>query len=140
MGSFFKKAMIRMTSYYTVLTVLYSLITWIRNANTEGGAGASAMRIFLFLPFSFLFGIANTFVRRPAPDPIVRWAFHCLLTVGGAFLCIVLPLGGKGAQLLTGLVAMLVLYGISVPIILLTRKRFGKALERDKELRASGRR
>lgn len=136
----FKKILIRTALYYTVLTFVYSLITLIRFSKSEGGAGASAERILLFLPFCFLFAAANVLVLSEGGDPLPKWLLHALLTIGGGFLCLILPLGGKGSQLLIGLMMLIVAYGIAVTIVLITRSRLKKTIERDRELKAAGKR
>ncbi|MCQ2353557.1 MAG: hypothetical protein MJ102_00470 [Clostridia bacterium] len=133
---FFKKTLIGTAICYTAVTSLFSLIIMILYSGVENGAGLDAVRIFLFLPFSFLFGIANTLLCRERPDPIIRWFLHFLLTVTGAFTCILLPSGVTGSGRFTGLLLIIVIYAVSAVIIGITCSRLKKAMKKDRELRS----
>ena len=98
----FRKICTQTAIWYSLLVFVYSFVTMILNLRSEGGPGASAERILLFLPFSILFSLANLILSGEKADPIVRWALHCALTVGGGFLCVILPLGGKEFRLRLG--------------------------------------
>ena len=136
MKTFVKKVLVRTAAYYTVLTFLYAVVMLIKYHNPGGNEGISAVRILLFLPFCFLFALANTQLSRPEPDPIVRCAIHAILTMAGVFLCVLLPLGGSGSQLLLRFVVLLILYVIIFALSALFRGRLKKTMEHDKELTA----
>lgn len=131
----FRKICTQTAIWYSLLVFVYSFVTMILNLRSEGGPGASAERILLFLPFSILFSLANLILSGEKADPIVRWALHCALTVGGGFLCVILPLGGKGAQLFIGFLMMLVAYAVIALVIVITKKRLRSAVEHDSKLK-----
>lgn len=133
---FFKKVLIRTAVYYTVTCSVFSFIIMILHSGVEHGAGLDAGRVFLFLPFSFIFGVANTLLKRDTPDPIVRWFVHFVLTVAGAFTCLLLPAGITGSGRFTGLLLIIVIYVIFALILGITSSRFKKTLKKDKELRS----
>ena len=133
---FIRSSLLRTAIYYTVLVFVFSLIIAIVHSGEEHGAGLDAFRIVMFLPFCFLFGCANTLLKRDRPDPIVRWILHLLLTVGGIFFFLLLPAGIKGSAAFTGLILMIAIYVVAAVIIGVNASRLKKTIAKDKKLRS----
>jgi hypothetical protein len=133
MKEFIRKTLIRAAVYFTVLTAGFALVILLVYSDSSGGANLSALRTFLFLPFSLCFAAANTVVRGDRPGPAGRWAIHCLLSVVSGYLCLILPATADrdGSEKLIGFIVFLVCYLIAAATVIIAGKRVRDA--RDKE-------
>ena len=137
MKKFCKTALVKSAIYFTIATIIFSLLVLFGNSGAEQIA-LDPQRVLCIYPFCLIFGIANTLVVNKNIDGAVRWIVHAVLTVCGAFLFLILPAGLEGSSgNFMGFALILFVYGIGVLFYALITKRVRAAIAEDKKLTKS---
>lgn len=137
MKKFCKTALVKSAIYFTIATIIFSLLVLFGNSGAEQIA-LDPQRVLCIYPFCLIFGIANTLVVNKNIDGAVRWIVHAVLTVCGAFLFLILPAGLEGSSgNFMGFALILFIYGIGVLFYALITKRVRAAIAEDKKLTKS---
>lgn len=137
MKKFCKAAMVKSAIYFTIATIIFSLLVLFGNSGAEQIA-LDPQRVLCIYPFCLIFGIANTLVVNKNIDGAVRWIVHAVLTVCGAFLFLILPAGLEGSSgNFMGFALILFIYGIGILFYALITKRVRAAIAEDKKLTRS---
>lgn len=134
MKKFCKTASVKSAIYFTVATIIFSLLVLFGNSGAEQIA-LDPQRVLCIYPFCLIFGVANTLVVNKNIDGAVRWIVHAVLTVCGAFLFLILPAGLEGSSgNFMGFALILFIYVIGVLFYALINKRVRAAIAEDKKL------
>lgn len=134
MKKFCKSALVKSAIYFTIATIIFSLLVLFGNSGAEQIA-LDPQRVLCIYPFCLIFGIANTLVVNKNIDGAVRWIVHAVLTVCGAFLFLILPAGLEGSSgNFMGFALILFIYGIGILFYALITKRVRAAIAEDKKL------
>jgi hypothetical protein len=134
MKKFCKTASVRSAIYFTVATLVFSLLVLFGNSGAEQIA-LDPQRVLCIYPFCLIFGAANTLVGNKNIDGAIRWIVHAVLTVCGAFLFIILPAGLEGSSgNFMGFALILFIYVVGVLIYALFNRRIKAAIAEDKKL------
>ena len=137
MKKFCKTASVKSAIYFTIATIIFSLLVLFGNSGAEQIA-LDPQRVLCIYPFCLIFGIANTLVVNKNIDGAVRWIVHAVLTVCGAFLFLILPAGLEGSSgNFMGFALILFIYGIGILFYALITKRVRAAIAEDKKLTKS---
>lgn len=137
MKKFCKSALVKSAFYFTIATIIFSLLVLFGNSGAEQIA-LDPQRVLCIYPFCLIFGIANTLVVNKNIDGAVRWIVHAVLTVCGAFLFLILPAGLEGSSgNFMGFALILFIYGIGILFYALITKRVRAAIAEDKKLTRS---
>ena len=137
MKKFCKTAFVKSAIYFTIATIIFSLLVLFGNSGAEQIA-LDPQRVLCIYPFCLIFGIANTLVVNKNIDGAVRWIVHAVLTVCGAFLFLILPAGLEGSSgNFMGFALILFIYGIGILFYALITKRVRAAIAEDKKLTKS---
>lgn len=132
-----KTALVKSAIYFTIATIIFSLLVLFGNSGAEQIA-LDPQRVLCIYPFCLIFGIANTLVVNKNIDGAVRWIVHAVLTVCGAFLFLILPAGLEGSSgNFMGFALILFIYGIGILFYALITKRVRAAIAEDKKLTKS---
>lgn len=137
MKKFCKTASVKSAIYFTIATIIFSLLVLFGNSGAEQIA-LDPQRVLCIYPFCLIFGVANTLVVNKNIDGAVRWIVHAVLTVCGAFLFLILParLEGSSGNFM-GFALILFIYVIGVLFYALINKRVRAAIAEDKKLTKS---
>lgn len=134
MKKFCKTALVKSAIYFTIATIIFSLLVLFGNSGAEQIA-LDPQRVLCIYPFCLIFGVANTLVVNKNIDGAVRWIVHAVLTVCGAFLFLILPAGLEGSSgNFMGFALILFIYGIGILFYALITKRVRAAIAEDKKL------
>jgi hypothetical protein len=137
MKKFCKTASVKSAIYFTIATIIFSLLVLFGNSGAEQIA-LDPQRVLCIYPFCLIFGVANTLVVNKNIDGAVRWIVHAVLTVCGAFLFLILPAGLEGSSgNFMGFALILFIYVIGVLFYALINKRVRAAIAEDKKLTKS---
>ena len=137
MKNFCKTASVKSAIYFTIATIIFSLLVLFGNSDAEQIA-LDPQRVLCIYPFCLIFGVANTLVVNKNIDGAVRWIVHAVLTVCGAFLFLILPAGLQGSSgNFMGFALILFIYVIGVLFYALINKRVRAAIAEDKKLTKS---
>ena len=137
MKKFCKTASVKSTIYFTIATIIFSLLVLLGNSGAEQIA-LDPQRVLCIYPFCLIFGVANTLVVNKNIDGAVRWIVHAVLTVCGAFIFLILPAGLEGSSgSFMGFALILFIYVIGVLFYALINKRVRAAIAEDKKLTKS---
>lgn len=137
MKNFCKTASVKSAIYFTIATIIFSLLVLFGNSGAEQIA-LDPQRVLCIYPFCLIFGVANTLVVNKNIDGAVRWIVHAVLTVCGAFLFLILPAGLQGSSgNFMGFALILFIYVIGVLFYALINKRVRAAIAEDKKLTKS---
>ena len=125
-----KKLLVRTCICFTVTTFLL-LVLYLILAKTEEGMRPLAM--ILILPFSLCFSSGNMLLRCESLQRSLAVVLHYILTVGGVFLCLYLPMRQPGASASGAVVffALLTLIYVIVMGVIAIVKGRAKRLKRD---------
>ena len=136
MNRFFKQVVYGTTLYYSIIVTVFSIIVLLANS-AEKTISLDPIRILCFLPFCICFAIGNALLKYKNVEAITRWSVHFVLTVGGAFLFIILPakLNTSSGNFM-GFVFITVLYIIGVIFSAILTSRIKKSIKADKELKS----
>lgn len=137
MKKFCKTALVKSAIYFTIATIIFSLLVLFGNSGAEQIA-LDPQRVLCIYPFCLIFGIANILVVNKNIDGAVRWIIHAVLTVCGAFLFLILPAGLEGSSgNFMGFALILFIYGFGILFYALITKRVRAAIAEDKKLTKS---
>ena len=137
MKKFCKTASVKSAIYFTIATIIFSLLVLFGNSGAEQIA-LDPQRVLCIYPFCLIFGVANTLVVNENIDGAVRWIVHAVLTVCGAFIFLILPAGLEGSSgNFMGFALILFIYVIGVLFYALINKRVRAAIAEDKKLTKS---
>ncbi len=134
MKKFCKTASVRSAIYFTVATIIFSLLVMFGNSGEEL-ISLDPKRILFIYPFCLLFAAANTLVTYKNIDGALRWILHATITVCGAFLFLILPAkleSGSGNFMGFALIAFI--YVVGVLMYALINKRVKSAIVEDRRL------
>ena len=129
-----KKLLTDTSIYFTVITAIYTLIMMIVNVSDEA-VGLEAERLLLIFVFSALAAFAQFILRLKALHGALRVLLHGGILMLAFYLCFLLPVSMKGAQLLIGLFAFAVVYAIIMALCALFISRFRANSEPDEPYR-----
>ncbi|MCQ2428418.1 MAG: hypothetical protein MJ137_08505 [Clostridia bacterium] len=136
MKSFVKKSFFRTFACYTVLTSVFTVIMMLGNG---AGSGISALRTFLFLPFSLIFGFAQTLLTDGSMNKAGAMAIHALLLIPGTYFCIFLPVDieneASGASKFLHFCLVFLVYIIVSVILYLFAGKLKRTMEEDRKYR-----
>lgn len=104
---------------FTCLVALYSLVNLaLYGENTDSYLALSSLRVFLFFPFSLLLAFGSHILNAKRLDIWLRVILHYILTITGAYLFLILPMGEmKATATMMGLFLFTVLYIVSSLVI-----------------------
>ena len=136
MNEFIKKALNRSTLYFTVGIFLYSLALLTVYAG-HTSLSLDPWRVICLLPFCIAFAVANTTMQYKGIEAFTRWLIHIVLTVGGAFVFVILPAKLEGASSnFMGLIIIIALYLVGALVYALFNVRVRAAIKEDERLRS----
>ena len=134
MKKFLKTASTRSAIYFTIATVIFSLLVLFGNSGAES-ISLDPKRVICIYPFCLLFAAANTLVTNKNLDGALRWILHATLTVGGAFFFLILPAGLEGSSSnFMGFALIMFIYVVGVLMYALLNKRVKSAISEDRQL------
>ena len=131
-----KKVAVRTCVYFTVTTFVILIVNWIM-AGLQNGMRPLAL--ILILPFSLCFAIANVLLRYGKLQRALAVVLHYILTVGGVFLCLYLPMRqpgstASGAFLFFALLTLL--YALVMGVIGIVKGRAGRLKSDSKDYKS----
>lgn len=129
------KILTRTSAYYTAAAGLYSFVIFAMYSSEENGAILSAKRILLLLPFCLCFAAANTALASKTLPRGLGYPLHCVATMLGIYLCVLLPAGMESRQRLVGFMTALVIYIAAMVIYALIAKHIKKTVTEEKNFR-----
>ena len=89
-----QKILVRTCVYFTVTTFVILIVNWIMAGLTNG---MRPLALVMILPFSLCFATGNVLLRYGKLQRALAVVLHYILTVGGIFLCLYLPIRPQGA-------------------------------------------
>lgn len=136
MKNFIKSFICRASVYYSAIVIVFSFIVLLSHPD-DASIALDPRRILFIFPFCACFAIANTTLKYKNIQAVTRWLVHIVLTVGGAFLFLILPaeLTSSSGNFM-GFFIILVVYFLGVAIFALFRKRIRSTIEEDKKLKS----
>lgn len=134
MKKFCKTSLIKSSVYFTVATVIFSLLVLIGNSGADQ-ISLDPLRVLWIYPFCLSFALANTLITYKNIDASVRWITHAVLTVCGAFLFLILPAGLEtGSGNFMGFALITFAYVVGILLYALIHKRVRSAIAEDRKL------
>ena len=134
MKQFIKKVLCRSTVYFTVFTLIFSILVLIGNSSDDRIL-MEPTRILCIYPFCLFFAIANTTVTYKKIDAAIRWILHAAVTVCGAFVFLILPADLESSSgNFMGFALITFVYFVGVLLYALINKRVRSAIAEDREL------
>ena len=134
MKKFIKTASARSAIYFTIATVIFSLLVMFGNSGADS-ISLDPKRVICIYPFCLLFAAANTLVTNKDLDGALRWILHATLTAGGAFFFLILPAGLEGSSSnFMGFALIMFIYVVGVLMYALINKRVKSAIAEDRQL------
>lgn len=135
MKQFTKNVIFKASVYYTVIVILFSVVMLLTFAG-EDSISLDPFRTICILPFCICFAIANTTLKYKNIEAVTRWILHCILTILGAFIFLILPAElPESSGNFMGFILILVSYVIGVLIYTLFTKRIRNTLSEDAKLK-----
>lgn len=135
-----KKAILKTLShaaaYYAVAVGAFSFVIWAMYSNEEGGALLSAKRIFLLLPFCLFLATANRCLLSKTLPRGLGYPLHCVATMAGIYLCILLPAGMESRQRLVGFGTAFAVYVAVMVAYALIARHVRRTLTEEKNYRS----
>ena len=131
--NFIKKTLSRTCVYFTLITVLYSLLVLFVNISAEEII-LEGSRIIMFLFFSFITSIGMTIFSLNAIPAWARYLLNYALCAFAFFLCILLPASSDGQAagfLLVGIFFFTLIYVVCAALIALFRSRYKRLNEQE---------
>ena len=121
---------------FTVMVVVYSLlILLIYSADPESSMALSALRIFLFFPFSVAVCAANRIFDIRGMDSWLKTSLHFISTMLATYLCLILPIGSDltPTAMLVGMFLFCVIYAIAFAAMSVLRAKVNRARNDEQE-------
>ena len=132
---FIKKTLINSAILFTTMTVLYSLLVILVNADAKEIL-LEASRILLFFIFSVMVSLANSILGVKAIPSALRYVLHFLLCAAAFYLCMLFPLvnaGAGGSFVVVGLSAFTLVYVIGLVIITIIKSTVTRKKEKKQD-------
>lgn len=126
--SFIKKLLVRSCVYFTVSMLVYMILAAIVNVG-ESDLLLDAGRCVLFFVFSLLLAGANTVFSIKSLSPALRVIIHYAFTLFGFYVCFIMTLGMRAAQIFIGLVAFTVVYFIILGTVAVFKSKYRRNAE-----------
>ena len=131
-----QKILVRTCVYFTVTTFVILIVNWIMAGLAEG---MRPLALILILPFSLCFAVGNVLLRYGKLQKPLAVVLHFILTVGGVFMCLYLPIRPEnstaaGAFLFFALLTLI--YVIIMGTIGIFKSRAGRLKRDSKEYKS----
>ena len=120
---FIKRLLTHSCIYFSLITVLYALVTAIVNVNDDKIL-LDAGRVMLYYLFALLFAAANSIKEIKALHKAVAVSLHYAITVFAFYACFFLPIDMSTSNVFIGLAIYTVAYVIVSVIIAVFKARF----------------
>ena len=112
------------SAYFTVITLLL-LISQALETDTY----AAPLKFLLIYPFALVMAFGNLVIKSPTLKLGGKTMLHCLMTIGSAYLFLILPSQGSANAFVVLLVFALVYFAIATPILIVKKRKLKKAEE-----------
>ena len=132
---FINKTLINCARLFTVITVCYSLLVILVNAEAEEIL-LEATRIVLFFIFSLMVSLANSILSVKTIQGAIRYISHFFLCAVAFYLCLLVPLidaGAGGSFVVVGLSAFTLLYVVAFVVITVVKSSLTRKKEKKQE-------
>lgn len=126
----YKQVLTSACRLFTAMVTVYSLlILLIYSADPESSMALSALRIFLFFPFSLAVCAANRIFDIKGMDSWLKTSLHFISTMLATYLCLILPIGSDltPTAMLVGMFLFCVIYATAFAILAVLRAKAGRA-------------
>ncbi len=121
--SFIKKLLVHSCVYFTVTMLIYMILAAIVNVSDDKLL-LDAGRTVLFFVFSLLLAGANTLFSVKSLHISLRIILHYVFTLFAFYVCFMMTMGMRAAQIFVGLVLFTVVYFIVLGIIAAFRAKY----------------
>ena len=132
---FIKKTLAGTCKYFTVITVLYTIIVAVIHPK-EDELLLGGVFIFSFFAFSFLFALANSILKIESLPSVVRRLAHFFIVAGAFLFCVLFPnldsnLGGS--FIIIGMSAFTLVYVICAAVIAIVKSSVSRKRNKNEE-------
>ena len=129
---FIKKLLVHSCVYFTIAMLAYMLLAAIVNVG-DGALLLDAGRTVLFFVFSLLLAGANSVFSIKELNAAIRVILHYVFTTFGFYVCFMMTLDMRAAQVFIGLVVFTLIYFIILGIIAAFRAKYRSNTERSEK-------
>lgn len=129
---FIKKLLVHACVYFTISMLLYMILAAIVNVGDEDLL-LDAGRTVLFFVFALLLAGANTVFSLRSLHSALRVILHYIFTTFGFYVCFMMTLGMRTAQVFIGLVIFTLIYFIVLGIVAAFRARYRANTEKSEK-------
>lgn len=129
LSSQIKKSFQRACVYFSLITAVYALISWVINVE-DGVVMLDAARVLLFFLASLLFALGNFFLKLEKMNGGVRIIIHYLLFLLAFYSCFMLPIAPEASTALIGVI----LFTLGYAVVMLLCSVIGSRYKRRREL------
>ena len=119
-------------AYFSVMTALYALISWMINVD-DGLVLVDASKILFFSVASVLFAAGSIILASELMNPPLRVFVHYLIYVFAFLTCFILPANSDASTGIVMAALFSIVYAIVLTIILVIRSRYKKRAEKTKD-------
>lgn len=112
------------SAYFTAITLLL-LIPQAFQPDTY----VAPLKFLLIYPFAVIMALGNLVIKAPSLKLGAKTLLHCVMTIGGAYLFLILPSKGSANALVVLAVFALVYFAVAAPILIVKKRRLKKAEE-----------
>jgi hypothetical protein len=113
------------SAYFTAITLIL-LISQALETDTY----VAPLKFLLIYPFALVMALGNLVIKAPSLKLGTKTLLHCAMTIGSAYLFLILPSKGSANALMV-LAAFAVIYFVVATPILITKKRKLKKAEEE---------
>ena len=128
--NFIKKILKSTCVYFTLISLLFLLLSLADSNGSSGGFNASSL---FFLPFGLVMALAQELISTKKISAGIRFIGHYASTLLAVFCFLFLPSGNmpSGSTMLILFALLTILYWIIFGLVALTRRRVKKLMEED---------
>ena len=112
------------SAYFTTITLLL-LISQAFQTDTY----VVPLKFLLIYPFAFIMALGNLVIKSPSLKLGTKTILHCAMTIGSAYLFLILPSKGTANVLVVLLVFAAVYFAAATPILIVKKRKLKKAEE-----------
>ena len=129
---FIKKLLVHSCVYFTITMLVYMILAAIVNVGDDTLL-LDAGRTVLFFVFSVLLAGANTVFSIKELSAAIRIILHYVFTAFGFYVCFMMTLGMKTAQVFIGLIIFTLIYFVILGIVAAFRARYKANTEKSEK-------
>lgn len=112
------------SAYFTAITLLLLI-----SQALEPDTYVAPLKFLLIYPFALVMALGNLVLKAPSMKLGAKTLLHCLMTIGSAYLFLILPSRGAANAFVVLLVFALIYFAIATPILIVIKRKLKKAEE-----------